>query len=119
MNGLKVWLNVCSYLRIVRHSIWPSQRRSGRFRWKGCKLREFKEGEKVYCIGFPDCAANCQTAGKGLLWLAREWEVRNYKIYREGKKKRAKVIHINCLKKYLEGASICRLDVVVEDDTES
>lgn len=43
----------------------------------------------------------------------------NYKIYREGKKKSAKVIHVNCLKRYLDGASICRLDVVVEDDTES
>ena len=84
---------------------------------KGCKLREFKEGEKVLyripglCSKLSD-SCGCYVVGERMGSV-------NYKIYREGKKKSAKVIHVNCLKKYLEGASICRLDVVVEDDTES
>ncbi len=33
----------------------------------------------------------------------------NYRIEKEGKGKHSKVVHVNCLKRYWESGSICRL----------
>jgi len=38
----------------------------------------------------------------------------NYKIHCEGKPESLKVVHINCLKRYIESGSIAMLDVVRE-----
>ncbi len=42
----------------------------------------------------------------------------NYRIGKIGKEKHSKVVHVNCLKEYRERASIGRLDVVVEEQSE-
>ncbi len=39
----------------------------------------------------------------------------NYRIYREEKPKNHKVVHVNCLKKYINSGSVARLDVVIEE----
>ncbi len=42
----------------------------------------------------------------------------NYTISKDGTKRHSKVIHVNCLKEYVECGSVCRLDVVVEEECE-
>ncbi len=82
---------------------------------RGTKLREFEVGSKVlYRIPGLNCKLADSWEGPYIV-LERTGEV-NYKIHKEGAKKHCKVVHVNCLKKYCDRESVCRLDVVVEDD---
>ncbi len=48
------------------------------------------------------------------MWCWSVW-VKLFKICKEEMKKRCKVVHVNCLKKYCEKVRVARLDVVVEE----
>ncbi len=84
---------------------------------RGAKLREFVVGSKVlYRIPGLSCKLSDSWEWPYIV-DSRLGEV-NYKIFKEGKQKHAKVVHVNCLKRYWESGSICRLDVVVEGECE-
>ncbi len=83
----------------------------------GTKLREFVKGDKVmYRIPGMSCKLSDSWEGPYVV-IERTGEV-NYKIAKEGKERHYKVVHVNCIKKFKQRASINRLDVVLEDESE-
>ncbi len=121
-------LNVCEWvmrmaerLENVRDSaaLRTAKRKTGRMQYvnRGTKLREFKEGDLVL-YRVPGMTCKLADSWEGPYRVVARMGKVNYKIGKCGKEKHAKVVHVNCLKVYRERATIGRLDVVVEEQSE-
>ncbi len=121
-------LSVCDWvmrmaerLERVRDSaaLRVSKSRESRMQYlnRGTKLRVFKVGDLVL-YRVPGMTCKLADSWEGPYKVVEKKGAVNYKIGKIGKEKHAKVVHVNCLKEYRERASICRLDVVVEEQSE-
>ncbi len=121
-------LNVCEWvmrmaerLERVRDSaaLKVSKSRESRMQYlnRGTKLREFKEGDLVL-YRVPGMTCKLADSWEGPYKVVERKGAVNYRIGKIGKEKHSKVVHVNCLKEYRERASIGRLDVVVEEQSE-
>ncbi len=94
-----------------------SKSKEGRMRYynRGSKVREFEVGELVlYRIPGMSCKLADSWEGPFKV-LERKGEV-NYKIGKVGKETHAKVVHVNCIKKFKEREEVNTLDVVLEEE---
>ncbi len=102
----------CAELRMAKN-------KEGRMKFlnRGCKTREFVVGDlMLYRIPGMKCKLSDSWEGPYEV-LQRVGEV-NYKISRKGMPKHARIVHVNCLKKFKERFAVNRLDVVLEDSKE-
>ncbi len=93
-----------------------SKGKEGRLRYynRGSKLREFEVGDMIlYRIPGMSCKLADSWEGPYRV-LDRKGQV-NYKIGKVGKETHAKVVHVNCMKKFQERAEVKRLDLVLEE----
>ncbi len=92
-----------------------SKGKEGRMRYlnRGCKMRTF-EGELVL-YRIPGMSCKLADSWEGPFKVLSKMGSVNYKIGKVGNEKHAKVVHVNCLKKYRERMNIRRLDLVLED----
>ncbi len=81
---------------------------------RGAKLREFSKDEKVL-YRIPGLSCKLSDSWEGPYVVRDRVGTVNYRIYREEKPKNHKVVHVNCLKKYINSGSVARLDVVIEE----
>ncbi len=84
---------------------------------KGSKMRMFSVGDMVL-YRIPGLSCKLADSWEGPYVVSDRVGTVNYRIHREGKHKNQKVVHVNCLKKYVECRSIGRLDVVIEVEQE-
>ncbi len=93
-----------------------SKSKEGRRKYynKGCKMRTFKEGDLVL-YRVPGMSCKLADSWEGPYKVLGKLGVVNYKIGKVGSEKHAKVVHVNCLKRYRERAEIRRLDLVPEE----
>ena len=82
---------------------------------KGTKLREFVVGDKVL-YRIPGLSCKLADSWEGPYEVLERVGKVNYRICKVGATKHNKVIHVNCLRKYVERGEIARLDVVIEDE---
>ncbi len=121
-------LSVCDWvmrmaerLERVRDSaaLRVSKSRESRMQYlnRGTKLRVFKVGDLVL-YRVPGMTCKLADSWEGPYKVLEKKGAVNYKIGKIGKEKHSKVVHVNCMKEYRERASISRLDVVVEEQSE-
>ncbi len=93
--------------------------KEGRLRYcnKGSKLREFVEGELVL-YRIPGMSCKLADSWEGPYKVLKRMGEVNYKIGKVGKELHAKVVHVNCLKKFREREGVNRLDLVLEEDNQ-
>ena len=82
---------------------------------QGAKLKEFKVGEKVL-YRIPGLSCKLADSWEGPYDVVERLGKVNYRICKGGNKRHNKVVHVNCLRKYVERGEIARLDVVVEEE---
>ncbi len=121
-------LNVCEWVRGMAEKLElmrdcaelkMAKGKEGRMKYlnRGCKTREFVVGDLVLCrVPGMQCKLSDSWGGPYEV-LERIGEV-NYRICRKGMSKQARVVHVNCLKKFRERFAVNRLDVVLEDGSE-
>ncbi len=85
---------------------------------RGTKLREFKEGDRVL-YRVPGMTCKMSDSWQGPYLVIKRVGAVNYRIARIGKIKHSKVVHVNCLKCFKARVNINRLDVVIEEESES
>ncbi len=85
---------------------------------RGTRLREFKEGEKVL-YRVPGMSCKMADSWQGPYVVVKKVGAVNYRIGSIEKVKHNKVVHVNCLKLFKERVNISRLDVVIEDESDS
>ncbi len=100
----------CAALRL-------SKGKEGRMKYynRGCKIRTFEEGDLVL-YRIPGMSCKLADSWEGPFKVLGKMGSVNYKIGKVGNEKYAKVVHVNCLKRYRERTNIRRLDLVLEDD---
>ncbi len=93
-----------------------SRNREGKRKYynKGCKMRTLEEGDLVL-YRVPGMSCKLADSWEGPYKVLSKLGVVNYKIGKVGSEKHAKVVHVNCLKKYKERTEIRRLDLVLEE----
>ncbi len=85
---------------------------------RGSKMRELDVGALVL-YRVPGMCSKLADSWEGpYKVLARKGAV-NYRIGKVGAERHSKVVHINCLKNYVERRAVNRLDVVLEEDVSS
>ena len=96
-----------------------SKGKEGRLKYynKGSKLREFEEGELVL-YRIPGMSCKLADSWEGPYKVLKRMGEVNYKIGKIGKELHAKVVHVNCLKKFKEREEVNRLDVVLEEESQ-
>ncbi len=82
---------------------------------KDAKQREFKVGSRVL-YRLPGMTCKLGESWEGPYMVVERLGTVNYRISKDGMKRHSKAIHVNCLKEYVECGSVCRLDVVVEEE---
>ena len=96
-----------------------SKGKEGRLRYynKGSKMREFAEGELVL-YRIPGMSCKLADSWEGPYKVLKRMGEVNYKIGKVGKESHAKVVHVNCLKKFKEREEVNRLDLVLEEESQ-
>ncbi len=85
---------------------------------KGTKLRKFAKGEQVL-YRVPGRTSKLSDSWEGPYVVLEVIGKVNYRIGKENARKHSKVVHVNCIKKYVEGYSVKRLDVVLDEVQET
>lgn len=80
-------------------------------------MREFEVGDLVL-YRVPGMQCKLADSWEGPYKVVERKGMVNYKIGKVGAERHAKVVHVNCLKRYRERLSVNRLDVVVEEHVE-
>ncbi len=81
---------------------------------RGSKSRELEEGSLVL-YRVPGMSSKLADSWEGPYKVLAKKGAVNYKIGKVGAETHAKVVHINCLKQYVERRTVNRLDVVLEE----
>ncbi len=81
---------------------------------KGSRMRTFEVGDLVL-YRIPGMSCKLADSWEGPYTVLEKKGVVNYKIGKVGKESHAKVVHVNCMKRYRERAEVLRLDLVLED----
>ncbi len=81
---------------------------------RGSKSRELEEGSLVL-YRVPGMSSKLADSWEGPYKVLAKKDAVNYKIGKVGAETHAKVVHINCLKQYVERRTVNRLDVVLEE----
>ncbi len=102
----------CTALRMAKN-------KEGRMRYlnRGSKLRELEVGELVL-YRVLSMQSKLADSWEGPYKVLEKKGMVNYRIGKVGAERHAKVVHINCLKRYKERLSVNSLDVVVEEREE-
>ncbi len=122
-------LNVCEWvlrmserLESLRDSaaLGMAKGRESRIQYlnRGTKLRVFDKGDHVL-YRVPGMTCKLSDSWQGPYVVVERVGAVNYRIGKIGKVKHNKVVHVNCLKAFKERAEIKRLDVVIEEESES
>ncbi len=81
---------------------------------RGCKLREFKAGQLVL-YRVPGMHSKLADSWEGPYKVKERVGKVNYRIGAMESDKHARVVHVNCLKKYKERLEVNRIEVVLEE----